>query len=432
MKKYFTAFLLFYTTSVLFSQPGQLDETFNSTGKVTTHIANYNVDNSGLLIQEDGKILVCGTGVTASNAKDFVIARYTSNGILDSSFNQSGIRVIDFFGKLDYCYAMVLQSDGKILLTGITTTLSNARKTAVVRLLEDGSFDDTFGTNGISINDPDNKTENPIAIMYQNDGKIIVAGSFSVNAAPSICALFKYNENGTPDQSFGDHGLATATVPDSYNPAFGIIQHDGKIITGGFRLGNNTEIIMLRFSPQGTIDSTFGSNGIVNTKYANEDHFAYSVVLQPDHKILVVDGTTIAGKRDFGMLRYNENGALDSTFGTYGRVVTAFSSGSNTAHAISIQDDQKILLAGFLGTTPQHNFALARYTSDGILDAGFGNGGKIITDFGNDDLAFRMAVQADKKIVLAGHSIDNAGNDDFAIARYLSGLEIVGTSDPVS
>jgi uncharacterized delta-60 repeat protein len=91
-----------------------LDETFNTTGHVTTHIADYNVDNSGLLVQEDGKILVCGTAVTASNAKDFVVARYNSNGFLDSSFYQSGIRVIDVFGKLDYCYAMALQEDGKI------------------------------------------------------------------------------------------------------------------------------------------------------------------------------------------------------------------------------------------------------------------------------------------------------------------------------
>jgi uncharacterized delta-60 repeat protein len=215
--------------------------------------------------------------------------------------------------------------------------------------------------------------------MYQEDGKIIVAGIIDANLSSTICALFKYNHDGTPDQGFGNQGLATATVPGGYNPSFGVAQQDGKIITGGFILGPNTEIIMLRFSPQGIIDSSFGTNGIVRTAYANETHFGYSIVIQPDHKILMVDGITHGGKRDFCMLRYTENGALDSTFGTYGRVVTAMSGGSNTAHAISLQDDQKIILAGFLGTKPHHDFAIARYSSNGTLDPTFGTGGKVIT-----------------------------------------------------
>ncbi|HZV70866.1 MAG TPA: T9SS type A sorting domain-containing protein [Saprospiraceae bacterium] len=430
MKKIFTLFLIIWNTILLFCQPGQMDKTFNTTGKVTTRIENFNVNTSALLIQDDGKILVSGTAVSATNARDFVIARYTSDGRIDSSFNQTGNRVIDFFGKNDFCYAMALQSDGKILMTGITTKPTSERKTIIVRLLEDGSFDDTFGTNGVYVNTFENREETPRVIHFQDDGKIIVSGSIDTNLATTVCAVFKYNQDGSPDTSFGDQGLAIAVVPESYNPAFGAVQHDGKIITGGFLLGNNTEIIMLRFSPQGIIDSTFGLNGIVWTKFIGEEHFAYSIFLQDDHKILMVDGITHSGKRDFCMLRYNENGSLDSTFGVYGKVVTPISSGSNTAHAVSIQEDQKILLAGFLGTTPKHDFAMARYNSDGSLDAEFGNGGKVITDFGNDDLAFTMAIQSDNKIVLSGHTIDNSGNNNFALARYLSGLEIVGITEP--
>ena len=415
--------------SILFGQPGQLDATFNTTGHVTTHIAGYNVDNSGLLIQEDGKILVCGTAETATNARDMVIARYNSNGLLDSSFNQSGILVIDVLGKIDYCYAMALQQDGKILLTGIATLLTNERKTVIIRLLEDGSFDDTFGNNGMAFNLPDHNAENPKAIMSLADGKIIVTGSIEANL---ICAVFKYNDDGTSDQNFGIQGLAMATVPGGYNPSFGTVQPDGKIITGGFLLGLNTEIIMVRFSPQGIIDSTFGTNGIVQTAYPNETHFGYSIILQPDHKILMVDGITHGTKRDFCMLRYTENGDLDSTFGSNGRVVTAMSGVSNTAHAISLQDDQKILLAGFSGIKPHHDIAIARYNSNGSLDLDFGASGKVISDFGLDDLAFTMAIQADKKIVVAGFSIDNTENSDFVVARYWSGLETVGTKDALS
>jgi len=432
MKAFWSTLPFLGFVSILFGQPGQLDATFNTTGKVTTHIAGYNVDNSGLLIQEDGKILVCGTAETTTNARDMVIARYSSNGHLDSSFNQTGILVIDVLGKIDYCYAMALQQDGKILLTGIATLLTNERKTVIIRLLEDGSFDDTFGNNGMAFNLPDHNAENPKAIMSLADGKIIVAGSIEANLANPICAVFKYNDDGTSDQNFGIQGLAMATVPGGYNPSFGIVQPDGKIITGGFLLGLNTEIIMLRFSPQGIIDSTFGTNGIVQTAYPNETHFGYSIILQPDHKILMVDGITHGTKRDFCMLRYTENGDLDSTFGSNGRVVTAMSGVSNTAHAISLQDDQKILLAGFSGIKPHHDIAIARYNSNGSLDLDFGASGKVISDFGLDDLAFTMAIQADKKIVVAGFSIDNTENSDFVVARYWSGLETVGTKDPLS
>ena len=102
---------------------------------------------------------------------------------------------------------------------------------------------------------------------------------------------------------------------------------------------------------------------------------------------------------------------------------------SNTAHEIKIQEDQKILLAGFLGITPNHNFALARYNTDGSLDNDFGTNGRVITDFGNDDLAFTMALQPDKKIVLAGHTKISAIGS-VALSRYLSGLENVKTNEP--
>ena len=429
MKNHIAVLFLVCSSSVLFCQPGQLDETFNATGKVITHIENFNIHTNEVLIQQDGKIVVCGTGTTASNARDFVIARYTADGILDSSFNQSGFLVIDFFGKNDDCRDMTLQSDGKILLTGIATTLTSKRKAGIVRLLNDGSFDESFGTNGIVINPEDNKTEKPGAVIYQEDGSIIVTGSVEPNLGDPICAIFKYNEDGTPDVAFGENGLSTAIVPEGYNPSFGILQEDGKIVTGGFLLGNTTESIILRFSPDGVLDSSYGTNGIALIKYFNEDHFAYSVALQADRKLLVVVGITHGGKRDFCVLRYKENGMVDDSFGDNGRVITPLSAGSNTAHAVGVQNDQKILLAGFLSTTPNHNFAIARYTSTGDLDSSFGIGGKVISDFGEDDLSFSMAIQPDNKIVLAGHIIDDSGNSDFIVARYLSGLEIVGTAE---
>jgi len=431
MKNVITFLLTLCTHLILYCQAGQLDLTFNTTGHNITHIEDYDVNNNAVLIQPDGKILVCGTGTKETNERDFIVARYTSHGRLDSTFNDSGFKAIDFFNDNDECNAMALQANGQILLTGLVTTSTPKRKLGIVRLLEDGSFDETFGTNGIVVRkEENNESEIPTAIHYQDDGSILVSGSFQVGLAPRMSAVFKFKQDGTPDSTFGENGVAITNVGEGYNPSLGIIQDDGNIITGGFLLDEPSEGVLIRFTPGGTIDSTYGANGIVLIAYDNEDHLAYSVALQDDHKLLVVAGINRSGQRDFCMLRYTEDGQVDSLFGINGRVITEMVSGSNTAHAVAVQEDQKILLAGFLGTTPNHDFAMARYMQDGSLDAGFGNGGKVITNFGEDDVAFNMAIQPDHKIVLSGHSIDNEDNNDFIIARYLSGLEIVGTTTP--
>ncbi|MEO1626184.1 MAG: T9SS type A sorting domain-containing protein, partial [Bacteroidota bacterium] len=121
---------------------------------------------------------------------------------------------------------------------------------------------------------------------------------------------------------------------------------------------------------------------------------------------------------DFGLIRYNEDGTLDQSFGTGGRVATDFFQSRNTAHSILLQEDGKIILGGFAGTNPNRNFAIARYDETGQLDETFGNSGKVSTDFGFNDFLFTMTLQADGKLLGAGHSVTANDASLFSIARY--------------
>src|SRR5207247_2165686 len=129
---------------------------------------------------------------------------------------------------------------------------------------------------------------------------------------------------------------------------------------------------------------------------------------------------------DFALARYNADGSLDATFGTGGKVTTDFAGDDDQAFAVVLQSDGKIVVAGEAKTSRRGDFALARYNANGSLDATFGTGRKVTTDFaGDDDAAFGVALQTGGKIVAAGGAriggfrAANAGRgEDFALARY--------------
>jgi uncharacterized delta-60 repeat protein len=233
---------------------------------------------------------------------------------------------------------------------------------------------------------------------------------------------------GTLDSSFGTSGTVTTDF-DSYSSLIGLaIQPDGKVVIAGT---SGSDFALARYNPDGTLDTSFGTDGEVTTDFTTSDG-ANSLVLQPDGKIVVAGqawDSTISG-HDFAVVRYNADGSLDTGFGTDGMVHTDFGGGS-TANSIVLQPDGKMIVAGYaFSTSTNDDFALARYDTDGSLDSTFGDGGKLTTDFGGSwdhswfgsyDSANSVALQSDGKIVVAGEAFKNNGPNnyiDMALARY--------------
>ena len=172
----------------------------------------------------------------------------------------------------------------------------------------------------------------------------------------------------------------------------------------------------------GDLDTSFGGEGKVTTDFGDDrNHEAHALAIQSDGKLVVAGGSTGSGNSDFALARYRPDGTLDSTFGDAGTVLTDFGGGSfDFANALAIQADGKLVVAGWSNANGRWDFALARYLPNGTLDSTFGDAGTVLTDFGGGsfDFANALAIQADGKLVVAGDS-RGGGSFDFALARYL-------------
>src|SRR5262245_12852436 len=285
-----------------------------------------------------------------------------------------------------------------------------------------GALDAGFGTGGRVTTTIGGNSDFARGVVVQPDGKILAAG-VALGDLGSDFALVRYDSDGTLDNSFGINGIATTDFGGAFEGAWSVaLQTDGKIVAAGLTVNSGvTQFALARYNTDGSLDASFGTGGRVTTGFPGVSATGFSVALQPDAKIVVAGWAAINGGADFALARYDSTGALDASFGTGGRVTTNFadSQGQSLASVFSlaVQPDGKIVAAGDGRLDGKYDFTLARYNSNGTLDASFGTGGRVITDFGGaDDGAEAVALQPDGKIVAAGFA---RGSDfDFALTRY--------------
>ncbi len=419
--KNFILFVFCFFNYTVYAQSGSLDSTFGINGKVTTIIdSSYSAANS-VVIQSDGKIVAAGASGNNSN-NDFALARYNSDGTLDSTFGFGGKVTTDFGSGSDIIYSIVIQSDGKIVAAGNTYNSSYVYDFAIARYNSNGTLDNTFGSGGKLVTDFGGGNDFGYTVLIQSDGKIVVVGSSYGTNSVWFMAVARYNSNGSFDNTFGTGGKTTTASLYIESGGTAMIQNDGKIIVTGWgwsivNINTSRDFALVRYNNNGSLDNTFGTGGIIATDFTGNSETANSVAIQSDGKITVA-GWSITGNNDkFALVRYNTNGSLDNTFGSSGKVTTVVGNVSE-ANSVTIQSDGKILVTGFSDNGSDYDFALVRYNSNGSLDSTFDLDGKVTTDFGGSkDLGNSVVIQNDGKIVVVGNS-NTGSNYYFAIARY--------------
>jgi uncharacterized delta-60 repeat protein len=315
--------------------------------------------------------------------------------------------------------ALAVQADGKLIAAGRSSDGSNY-DFALVRYNPDGTLDTTFNGTGKVTTPIGSSNDGAYAVAIQADGKLVTAGD-SDNGTDDDFALARYNTDGTPDTAFNTTGQVTTPIGPSSDVARALaVQADGKLVAAGTSdNGTNDDFALVRYNPDGTLDTTFNGTGIVTTPIGASDDQAFALAVQADGK-LVAAGTTVGGSlSEFALVRYNTDGSLDTTFNGTGKVTTAVVS-FDVANALAIQADGKLVAAGHSHTGTALDVALVRYNTDGSLDTTFNGTGKVTTPIGPaHDVAYALAVQADGKLVIAGDSYDfTFSNHDFALARY--------------
>jgi len=432
---------------------GDLDPSFGSSGKTTTTFFNQGDFSQAVATQPDGKLIAAGGAGIADGTDDFALARYNTDGSLDQTFGVGGKVTTDFFGHIDFANGVVIQpSDGKIVAVGVAVKpVTDHYETyyALARYQTNGLLDPAFGPGGKVTTDVLNMNINQsssvvfvqaaTSVRIQPDNKIVVAGGLiDTEAAPGVTpaplsdfGLARYNVNGTLDTGFGAGGkTGRGFFSLSNDTATSLaLQADGKIVAAGFTTKNtgnfDEDFACVRFNSNGSLDSSFGNNGIITDFFGGNDE-ANALVIQLDGKIIlggVADRTGVGGSVDMALARYNVDGSLDSSFGSGGKVLLDYVGHTDVAYGLALQMDGKILVAGGAGNNSDiPDFALARLNTNGTLDPSFGSGGKVTTDFfGNTDYATALLIQADGKIVGVGVARNALGSSDFfALARYVN------------
>ncbi|MFZ4800183.1 MAG: T9SS type A sorting domain-containing protein [Bacteroidia bacterium] len=390
------------------AQAGSLDLSFGTNGKVATSLSSTGHSfGTASAIQSDGKILAAGYAYFGSNI-DFALTRYKTDGSLDLSFDGDGKVTTDLGDVYDFCYAVAIQSDGKIVLTGST---ANFTKIAVVRYNTNGSIDSTFDMDGIVIPTLTTIYTQGYSVAIQSDDKILIAAQ-SFSGANVDFAVIRLNTNGSLDSTFDTDGIVLADIYGD-DLAYAIsLQSDGKIVVAGT---SGMDFSAVRLNTDGSLDNTFDTDGKVKTHISIADEIATSIAIQSDGKIILAGYTNAAGNVHV-LVRYNTNGSLDSTFDSDGIVL---SSNVCSVYGVKVQNDGKIIATGTYPVGSSMDFVVVRYNTNGSLDLTFDTDGVVTTDFGfgTDDFAYSTSIQNDSKIVVVGHGY-NSSYTNFMVVRY--------------
>ncbi len=360
----------------------------------------------------------CGTGSDESSGGG-TITNPPDPGNLDTAFGTVGKVTTNILAYEDQAYAVAIQTDGKIVVAGFANNGAYS-DFAVLRYTAAGVLDATFGSGGKVVTPIGSYDDYARAMAIQTDGKIVVAGYY-FNGFYNKIALVRYNSNGSLDTGFGTGGLVLTDVGSYNDEAYAVaIQSTGEIVVAGStQNATRNEFALVRYTVNGFLDNSFNTTGKVITGIGSGGSAAYSVAIQADKRIVAAGYSNNGSGDDFAIVRYYENGSLDTTFNFSGIITTAVSSEADVVSAVVIQPtDQKIVVAGSAVVGGKNNMALVRYNPAGTLDTGFGSTGRVTTAFGSGNaIAYGIRLQSDGKIVVAGCS-DVNGNNDFALARY--------------
>ena len=366
-------------------------------------------------ILSDGKILLVGTGTGYGCS----VRRFNADGSLDTTFGIGGVATqtnnTTYGTWFTTITGIVVQSDGKILLTG----------DVLVRFNQDGSPDLSFGASG-TLNV---LTMAAQAAVVQDDGKILIAGTDNTG---SDFALTRYDSAGVLDTSFGTAGTVTTNVaPGNSFTDKGqriILQGDSKILVAGYTASTLSstgfDFSLVRYNSNGSLDTSFSGDGKLTTSIASGssgNDYAHSVLAQTDNKILVAGESYNGSNFDLAITRYNTDGTIDTSFGIAGIVKTAIGPSNDYGYQLAKQVDHKILLSGWFNKGNNfYSIFLVRYNEDGSLDTTFGGGDGVVTrDLREvEDKSYSVLVQDDGKIVISGTSWRSTNKYDLFLLRY--------------
>lgn len=406
-----------------FTSSGVLDTSFDNDGVVMMGLQGEanNFERTVMAIQADGKALIAGTEMSIGGGQFWGVARLNVDGSLDTTFGDNGTLNVLSGKAFMRIGSIAVQGDGKILITGTVFSQPGTLEMGVVRLNTDGSLDETFGTGGLALFGL-SVFDQPRSLAAQADGRILVAGSLQGTVGQDYYVL-RLLADGSLDASFGNAGFVQTDVSPNDSLTGMQLLPDGSIVIAGQNPGGYS---LVKYTSNGALDATFGVDGIARTISAVSPFGLTSLAVQNDGK-LIASLTAMTGTGNApAVLRFLADGSLDTSFGNNGMAIVDVGMFGGTAVSVFVQANDKILLTGNATnmTTFSPDMVVARFNADGTPDLSFGTRGLQFVDMNaGHETSWGVAVASDGGILLGGTTFaftSGATTLDFAVVR-LSG-----------
>ncbi|MGB5941450.1 MAG: T9SS type A sorting domain-containing protein [Leeuwenhoekiella sp.] len=411
-----------------------IDKDFGDDGMTTTVFTPEGASVARAIgVQGNDKLVAVGYD-NGQMGGAFAASRYLADGTLDTSFGTNGKVVLNVGGLLSDAYEVAFDNSGNIFIAGIAevdATAGGGLVDVLVKMTPAGVLDNTFGTNGVVMTKFGSEIQSlSTSVLVQDNGKIILGGSVntgSSSGSASDFAVARINSDGSIDESFGDAGFKIVDM-GAYDTLFKLaFTSDEKIVAVGYAIADykldteSSDAVLTQINTDGSIDESFGSSGIA-TLDLNAFSYAYNVAVQNNNKIVITGETKDNGTlSDFFTARYNTDGTLDNTFNDTGIVQTNFLTEENIeeSYSVSIQQNERIVVAGAAGSEGTRFIAIARLMPNGKYDDSFGEAGKYLyeTDATRSINILGGELLAENKLVLAGRSQVN-GKRAFFLSQF--------------
>ncbi len=321
----------------------------------------------GAAMQSDGKIVVVGNAVVGRTANDqlnfdFALARYNADGSLDTSFGSGGKVTTDFNGQVDRAFAVAIQSDGRIVVVGSAGFASGVGVDfGIARYLSNGTLDTSFGSGGKLTTDVGGATDIARHVVLQGNGAILVSGVLTLGSDSTLghAGFARYSANGSLDGSFGSGGKLT--LPGLALGEALALQGDGRIlVAGNAPVGASSGFALMRLNANGSPDIGFGTSGMATADFSTGNDLGRAVAVQADGRIVVAGQSSNGPNSDFAVARFAADGTLDPSFGSAGKLTIDFFGSLDGAENVVMQPDGKIVLGGFARNGTRTGYGLAR------------------------------------------------------------------------
>ncbi len=414
----------------------EIDLSYGQDGLGIQNVGTSQSTAHSMLLDHQNRIVVGGNatyidGTTVVNLPSIegrgFVSRLNPDGSLDNTFSDLGYVTVNSGLNL-----IALQPDNKIISAGALNETLNYPNFSVIRLLPDGLGDLDFGQYfGFTIKflDPTEVYEAYASTVgIAPDGAIVVMGKVETAGGNDKIALIRFDPDGWIDSSFGvDGGQFVDVIPGTkFDLNTGLIQSDGKILVAGTYISGVPNIFVVRFMPDGTLDNTFGTGGVVLKPFTGLLYHLSGIVMQPDGHILI-SGNQGSTPSNLIVGRLNPDGTRDNSFSSDGLAVVNTGIVENS-HAIAVLADGKIVVAGYSANSNAAEASdpmLARLLADGTPDSSFAGTGYIVTNLPGANQLNALAIQSDGSYITAGYS-----NNDYLLIRYLSKLNVGLLAEP--